>query len=127
MTGRVSTRDPESSCGGAGLGPMQVTRRAIDAGTRLQEGSQHMISEQALIGSTTAALCAIGLWRQDWLLEETRKGRRLVRWCGAAAAPWVLRIGLALGLGFGVLLAAGVVNPIRWSAPPSSTHGAGGH
>ena len=82
-----------------------------------------MISEQFLIGGTTAMLCVHGLWRQEWLLTQTRKGQLLVRWFGPHSAPWVLRTLLALGVGFGVLLAAGVINPVRWpSASPPVTN-----
>jgi hypothetical protein len=81
-----------------------------------------MISEQLLIGGTTAMLCVHGLWRQQWLLTETRKGRLLVSWFGPQSASWVLRTCLTLGIGFGVLLAAGIINPVRWSSastPPA--------
>ena len=73
-----------------------------------------MNPEQLLIGGTTAAICLAGLCKQSWLLEHTRKGRKLVDWCGTAAAPLVLRLLLTLGLGFGILLAAGVINPVRY-------------
>ncbi len=82
-----------------------------------------MMTEQFLIGGATAMLCVHGLWRQQWLLTETRKGQLLVRWFGPQSAPWVLRICLALGVGFGILLAAGVINPVRWSSsspPPAN-------
>lgn len=76
-----------------------------------------MISEQAFIGGATAVLCATGIWHQAWLLEHTKKGRKLVRWFGDEPAQWVLRLLLVFGLGFGVLLAAGVLNPVRWDRP----------
>ncbi|MCA9055870.1 MAG: hypothetical protein KDA75_18680 [Planctomycetaceae bacterium] len=72
-----------------------------------------MNPEQLLIGGTTAAMCLAGLWHQGWLLEHTRKGQRLVAWCGSANAAWLLRLLLAAGLGFGVMLAIGVINPLR--------------
>jgi hypothetical protein len=78
-----------------------------------------VISDQLLIGGVTAAICAAGLWNQAWLLAETPKGRRLVGWCGEAAAPWVLRLLLSLGLGFGLLLACGVINPVRPASTPA--------
>ncbi len=70
--------------------------------------------EQVLIGGMTAALCVAGLWQEQWLLSQTRKGQRLVRWFGDGRAPWVLRLLLAFGFGFGTLLAVGVLNPVRW-------------
>jgi hypothetical protein len=76
--------------------------------------------EQLLIGGMTAALCATGLWHDEWLLVHTRKGRKLIAWFGDGRAPWVLRTLLALGLGFGLLLASGILNPIRWDRPSSA-------
>lgn len=73
-------------------------------------------AEQVFIGGTTAAMCLAGLCREGWLLQETRKGQRLSRWLGDESAVWVLRLLLACGLGFGVLLAVGVINPVRYSA-----------
>ncbi|MEZ6068065.1 MAG: hypothetical protein R3B90_20660 [Planctomycetaceae bacterium] len=74
-----------------------------------------MTGDQLLIGGTTAAICAVGYWRERWLLSQTPKGRWLVRRLGGSKATWLLRVLLAAGLGFGVLLATGVINPIRWS------------
>ncbi len=72
--------------------------------------------DQVLIGGTTAAMCLVGLFKTPWILEQTRKGRKLQQWCGEETAPWVLRLLLAAGLGFGVLLATGVINPVRHQA-----------
>jgi hypothetical protein len=76
--------------------------------------------EQVLVGGLTAALCVTGLWHDDWLLTNTRKGRKLIAWFGDDRAPWVLRTLLALGLGFGLLLATGILNPIRWDRATSA-------
>lgn len=73
-----------------------------------------MSGEQIFIGLTTSALCGAGLYRDVWFLSETRKGRKLVAACGEEKALWILRGLLTAGLGFGLLLAVGVVNPIRW-------------
>jgi protein-S-isoprenylcysteine O-methyltransferase Ste14 len=70
--------------------------------------------DQILIGLTSALLCAAGLWRESWLLGETPKGRKLVAFLGSQRAQWALRCVLAVGLLFGLLLALGVVNPLRW-------------
>jgi hypothetical protein len=75
-----------------------------------------MPPEQILIGSATAAMCLAGLCHQGWLLERTRKGRRLAERFGESTGAWMLRLLLALGLGFGVLLAAGIINPVRYPA-----------
>lgn len=73
-----------------------------------------MTYEQIFIGGATAAMCCAGLFSEEWLLENTRKGRRLVNWFGDGRAPWVLRSLLGIGLGFGLALATGLVNPIHW-------------
>jgi hypothetical protein len=73
-------------------------------------------AEQVFIGLTTSGLCAFGIAQEEWFLRETRKGRWLVRLCGTRNAVWVLRALLALGVAFGLALASGFVNPIRWSA-----------
>ena len=73
-----------------------------------------MSGEQILIGLTTSALCGAGLYRDVWFLTETRKGQKLAAVCGAEKALWILRGLLAAGIVFGMSLATGVVNPIRW-------------
>jgi hypothetical protein len=73
-----------------------------------------MPKDQILIGAVTAALCAVGLLRGPWLLENTRKGQRLVRWFGGRRALWLLRGLLVLGIAFGVLLAVDVIRPVQW-------------
>jgi hypothetical protein len=75
-----------------------------------------MSHDQILIGGTTAAMCLAGLYKPVWLLQHTEKGRRLVRWLGNSRALWLLRFSLAAGLGFGLLLAMGVINPVRYPA-----------
>lgn len=75
-----------------------------------------MPAEQIFIGLTTSGLCAVGIAQEEWFLRETRKGRRLVQLCGTRNAVWVLRALLALGVAFGLALASGFLNPIRWSA-----------
>ena len=72
------------------------------------------MNEQILIGATTAALCALGLWKSAWLFAETRKGRRLAHWLGETRGLWALRGLLLAGAAFGVLLAADVIRPLRW-------------
>lgn len=73
-----------------------------------------MEPEQVFIGSATAILCLLGLWQNAWFLEHTRKGRRLADRLGIRNARWVVRGLFAAGAVFGVLLAAGVINPVRW-------------
>ncbi len=66
------------------------------------------------IGLATSVLCGIGLYREFWFLTETRKGRWLVERCGLSPALWILRGLFALGVIFGLSLALGIINPIRW-------------
>jgi hypothetical protein len=75
-------------------------------------------AEQVLIGLTTSGLCAVGIAQQQWFLRETRKGQWLVEVCGTRNAVWVLRGLFSLGVVFGLALASGIVNPIRWTATP---------
>ncbi len=79
-----------------------------------------MAIEQMIIGGGTAALCLAGFWKVAWLLEHSRMGRRLVARFGDLGATRILKLLLLAGAVFGTLLAAGVINPIRWSSPPAA-------
>lgn len=81
-----------------------------------------MPAEQVFIGLTTSGLCAVGIAQQDWFLRETSKGRRLVKLCGTRNAVWVLRALLALGVAFGLALASGFINPVRWTSASPPPH-----
>jgi hypothetical protein len=80
----------------------------------------NVAGEQIFIGLTTSGLCAAGLARDVWLLSETRKGQRLARLCGTRRALWILRALLVVGVLFGLGLAGGIINPVRWSGTSSS-------
>lgn len=71
-------------------------------------------NEQILMGTATALMCALGLWKSQWLLENTRKGQRLQQALGLARAIWVLRGLLLLGMMGGILLAVNVLRPMQW-------------
>jgi hypothetical protein len=73
-----------------------------------------MPKDQVIMGATIAALCAAGLWKGNWIVENTRKGRRLVAWFGPRGALWALRVLMAFGVVFGVLLAADWIRPVQW-------------
>ena len=73
-----------------------------------------MPTEQIFIGLTTAALCGVGLYREFWFLSETNKGQWLTRIFGFSTALWILRGLFTVGVIFGLSLALGIVNPIRW-------------
>lgn len=70
--------------------------------------------EQMLIGVMTATLCAAGIVKRAWFLSETKKGRSLVRRLGVARAKAVTLAFFSVGLLFGLALACGILNPIRW-------------
>ena len=73
-----------------------------------------MMNDQVFMGLAVAAICAVGWGHAQWFLAETRKGQRLVRWFGEQGALWVFRSLMAAGVVFGLLLAAHVINPVRW-------------
>ncbi len=70
--------------------------------------------DQIFIGAATAGLCLIGLAKSRWVLDNTKKGARLIGWFGAKRAIWVLRGLFLLGAAFGILLAANVIKPLQW-------------
>ncbi len=75
---------------------------------------RQMPKEQILIGSTVAVLCLAGLWKEQWFIANTKKGRQLVGRFGETNAFWVLRVLFGLGMLFGTLLAVGVIRPVQW-------------
>ena len=78
--------------------------------------SGFMIHQDVLVGSMIVALCLLLAFNERTFLERTVKGQRLVRWLGRTRAAWVLRGLAAAGMIFGLLLANGVVRPIKWSS-----------
>ena len=72
------------------------------------------ISQDMAMGAGIVALCLMLMFRERWILDQTRKGQRLVQWCGPDRAPWVLRAILLAGILFGGLLANGTIRPIQW-------------
>lgn len=70
--------------------------------------------DQILMGAAIALTCLVGAWHSVWLVEQTRKGRRLADLLGTTPALWIVRGALISGAVLGALLAAGVVNPLRW-------------
>jgi hypothetical protein len=67
-----------------------------------------------MVGSIIIILGLLIYFKEHWVLENTGKGRRLIGWFGAANAPWVLRGLTVLTIIFGVLLAIGIIRPIKW-------------
>ena len=66
------------------------------------------------MGAAITVMCLVGAWHSPWLIEQTRKGQRLADLLGAHRALWFVRSLLVCGALLGALLAAGVVNPLRW-------------
>jgi hypothetical protein len=73
-----------------------------------------MIRQNVLVGVIVVALCVMVASRDRWVLDHTKKGKRLVDWFGPDRAIWVLRLLLFIGIVFGGLLAAGIIRPIQW-------------
>ena len=73
-----------------------------------------IISQDTAMGAGIVTLCVMLLFRERWILEQSRSGQRLVERCGPARAPWVLRAVLLAGITFGGLLANGVIQPVQW-------------
>ncbi|MBL8851073.1 MAG: hypothetical protein JNG89_15445 [Planctomycetaceae bacterium] len=71
-------------------------------------------ADQIFMGTASAVMCVVGLRYSVWLIEQTRKGQRLAELLGAARALMAVRAFLVCGAVLGVLLAFGVVNPLRW-------------
>ena len=70
-------------------------------------------SQDAVMGTGFIVWCLI-LWScERRILDQTRKGQRLVAWCGPDRATWVLRAILLAGITFGGLLANGIIRPIQ--------------
>jgi len=72
------------------------------------------ISQDTAMGVGIITLCVMLLFRERWILDQTRRGQRLVEWCGPARAPWFFRVLLLAGITFGGLLANGVIQPVQW-------------
>lgn len=66
------------------------------------------------MGSVTALLCVVGFVKSEWILNNTKKGERLIGWFGAGRAIWILRSLLVFGAVFGVLLAINIIRPVQW-------------
>ena len=76
-----------------------------------------MVNSQMAMGLSIMATCLFGLWHHRWLLENTHKGQRMVRWFGEVRGLWVLRGLLVAGALFGFLLAINIIHPIHWKTP----------
>jgi hypothetical protein len=74
-----------------------------------------MIATQTAMGALIVGLCLLGLWQDRLLLENSRYGRRLVRWFGEIGGRRALRGLLVAGVVFGILLAADVIRPMHWT------------
>lgn len=59
-------------------------------------------------------LSLAALFKTPKVMELSHLGRRLSRNVGETRAVRILRIGFAIGFVFGVSLACGVIQPMRW-------------
>ena len=73
-----------------------------------------VITQHTAMGGGIIALCLMLLFRERWILDQTRRGQSLVKWFGPERAPWVFRVILLAGITFGGLLANGTIKPIQW-------------
>lgn len=73
-----------------------------------------MERETLLLGVGTMLIGVIGLWRREWILTETPKGRFLMESIGADRARWWIVGFFLILLGMGVSLASGWLRPLRW-------------
>jgi len=80
----------------------------------IQDAHVPRLSQEMAMGVAVAIVCLLLLLRERWILAETVKGQRLVKWCGATRASWLLRSLLLAGALFGGLLAGGVIRPLKW-------------
>ena len=74
--------------------------------------------DQVAMGVGVAAMCAVGLWKERWLLTESRRLQQLKARCGDEAARWLFRGTLVAGMAFGSALATGWINPLFSGGPP---------
>jgi hypothetical protein len=74
-----------------------------------------MIATQTAMGALIVGLCLLGLWQDRLLLENSRYGRRLVRWFGEIGGRRALCGLLVAGVVFGILLALDVIRPMHWT------------
>ncbi len=73
-----------------------------------------MIPQHVLIGGLLTILCLMGLVKETWVLRNSAYGKCLVRWFGPRQAPAAYRVLLGITVIFGVLLAAGIIRPVKW-------------
>lgn len=66
------------------------------------------------MGGAVAILCGAAIRYDRWFIANTGKGRRLAETFGESRAVWVWRVALLAGVAFGLLLATGQINPLRW-------------
>jgi len=73
-----------------------------------------MPNDQLLMGVAVALMSVIAVWKADWLLQNTRKGQRLLQRFGERnARRTVIALFLATAL-LGVLLATDLIRPLQW-------------
>lgn len=72
------------------------------------------LSQNMAMGIAIALTCLMLLFRERWFLAQTPKGQRLVRRFGPDKALWVFRGVLLVFTSIGLLLASGILRPLKW-------------
>jgi len=72
------------------------------------------LSQNMAMGIAIALTCLMLLFRERWFLAQTSKGQRLVRRFGPDRALWVFRSVLLVFTSIGLLLASGILRPMKW-------------
>ncbi|GAB4148993.1 MAG: hypothetical protein Tsb009_23090 [Planctomycetaceae bacterium] len=73
-----------------------------------------MFNDQIVMGAGIAFVSAIGFFKANWILAETRKGQWLTENLGKQQASWTLHGVMLAGVVFGLLLATDFIRPMRW-------------
>ena len=85
-----------------------------DDNVRAVRSAADVPKDQIFIGSVFAVVCLAVVWRAAWIREHSRFGRGLANWLGETPGLWAIRGIFAALAVFGVLLAVGVISPLRW-------------
>ncbi len=74
-----------------------------------------MERSQIFMGAAVALLSLAALFKTRQVMELSHLGRRLSRNVGESRAVQILRVVFVIGLTFGVSLACGLIQPLRWN------------
>lgn len=107
-----------------GVGRAQRKRNTLDdpipgsrAGSRLghpDEQEFFVPRDQIIMGCGIALVSLLLLVRARWIAAETRKGQWLTTRFGPDRAVWIITGFGVVAIVFGIGLATGVIQPLRW-------------